>query len=393
MSAPAAPPATTPRLGNDTERDTGPFGAAVAYVPLVAEALARFASALDLEAAIRDEDVAAVRGSLLRSQQVLADTAVWAQRRGSEAEIASPVFVIGFLRTGSTLVHNLLGLHADLYAPRLWELAQPVEAASADGDGHRRALQATAQAYVEDYYRKAPALPAVHFLDAGRPDECHRLLANTFQSMVLEMRYRVPSYGDWLHRCDLVEAYRWHRRQLAAIMSAHRRPDGTVPVPVLKCPFHTWFLPALVAAYPGARFVHLHRDPVSVVASTASLCRVVRRARSDAVDDREVGAYWSGRVTEMSVRLAHERDHLVDHRPVVDVRYDELMTDPAGVLERACALLDVPHDPSFPTAVRQYLAEHPAGQRGEHRYHPEEFGLSAPAIAASTSAYRRRFGV
>lgn len=357
------------------------------------EGLHRFATALREEAHLRPEDVDPVWRSVVRSQQVMADTAAVHRSRPdiTALDLGRPVFVIGFLRTGSTLLHNLLGRHEALHSPLLWELAHHTDAFERPEADDR--LRAQAQDYVDDYYRKAPDLPGIHYIDAGMPDECHRLLANTFHSMVLEMRYRVPSYGEWLHGQDLADPYRWHRRQLQVLMSRHQRPDRQPPVPVLKCPFHTWFLDSLVQAYPDARFIHLHRDPVEVVGSTASLCRTLRGARSDHRDLKEIGDQWFGRVTGLSQRLAEDRDGLIGGQPVLDLPYKRLVADTHGEMRRVCEFLEIPYTEKFQAGVSEHLAWRPARGHGRHAYSLEEFGLSEDAVLRATEPYRKRFGV
>ena len=56
----------------------------------------------------------------------------------------------------------------------------------------------------------------------------------------------------------------------------------------LKNPWHPLFLDDLVTVYPDAQLVMTHRDPVEVVASAASLIRLVRPMFSDTVDLKEI---------------------------------------------------------------------------------------------------------
>jgi hypothetical protein len=350
----------------------------------------KFRAALLTEARLRDEDAPVVLGSVDHGKQVLTDVAR-ARAIAAPQSVDAPVVVIGLLRTGTTLLHNLLALHERMHGPKLWELSDPV---AAGGDAARYAeVRDQAQRYVDDYNAKSPDLRGIHLLDADRPDECHRLLANTFHSMVLEMRYHVPSYGEWLHQQDMTVPYQWHRNQLELLMS-RRTAEGGVPLsPVLKCPFHTWFLPELVHAYPNARFVHLHRDPAEAISSTASLCRAVRGARSDELDLPEIGGFWRDRIVPLTDRLADGRNEMVAGRPTLDLRYRELVADTEGTLRRVLDFLEMPMTDRFLGSIRTYLAANGQRSHGGHRYSTAEFGLDAEALHSATSAYRKRFDV
>jgi Sulfotransferase family len=347
-------------------------------------ALAELSAALDSEADLTSEGRVAVRQSLVSSLAIQVDMR---RRLASDPHVARqpivrPVFIIGLLRTGTTLVHNLLAQHPGLRCPNLWELMTP----GGPNDPLSNAAAArAAQAYVDDYYRHAPELPKIHFLDSCRPDECHRLTANSFRSMVFWMRFHVPGYARWLDAQDQRPAYRSHRSQLQAIL--WRMPGG---VPVLKCPFHLWYLDALLDTYPDARFVHLHRSPTVSVPSTCSLSAVIRGARSDRVDRMEIGRFWLAQVERGLSRVMAARDGCLSSRPVLDIRYPDLVADPLAAVARICEFLEVPLTNQAANRMRRYLAENPAGRHGEHRYTAEEFGLRAADLDERFADYRKR---
>jgi Sulfotransferase family len=349
------------------------------------DALTELSTALDRESRLSAEGRAAVRRSLVTSlaTQVELRRHLAANPDVARTPITRPVFIVGLLRTGSTLVHNLLAQHPDMRCPNLWELLAPV----GPRDPRRNEADArAAQAYVEDYYQHAPDLPKIHFLDARRPDECHRLLGNTFQSMVFWMRFRVPGYARWLRGRDLTAAYRYHRLLLQSIL--WRIPGG---VPVLKCPFHIWSLKPLLAAYPDARFIHLHRSPTTTVPSTCSLSAVLQGARMERVDRAEIGRFW---LAEVERGLMHFMDtgwRSLAANPVLDVRYADLTADPMAVISRICHFLDVPMTDDAARRMRRYLDENPANRHGVHRYTATEFGLSAADLDARFARYREHY--
>jgi hypothetical protein len=303
--------------------------------------------------------------------------------------IERPVFIIGLLRTGSTLLHNLLALHPDLRVPLLWELGTPASP-GADPGAEAGLVRAT-QAYVDEYFYVAPRLKAVHFLAALRPDECHRLLGNAFRSMVFEMRYDIPTYSRWLAGQDATGVYRYYRRQLQHIL--WRKPGRPV---VLKCPFHAWNLPALLASYPDARLIHLHRDPFKVIPSTCSLCAVVRGARAATIDLPGIGRKWLAATAVALERLRELRREQPERYPearFLDVQYDELTRDTLGTLGRICDFAGAPLTERARSAVEAWLARNPAEKHGSHRYTPEQFGLDPKLLSDRFAGYRRDYGV
>ncbi|MBX7266317.1 sulfotransferase [Micromonospora sp. Llam7] len=346
------------------------------------QGLQRLADALRGEGRLHSRGAAAVHGGLVTALRLRAAVErLHAQVPDvGNVPLRRPIFVTGLLRTGTTLAQNLLTEHPAMRAPALWELMLPVSESGADAED----LADRAQGYVDEYYTVAPLLRSIHFLDARRPDECHRLTGNAFASMVYGMRYRVPSYDRWLDENGMLAAYRDHRRQLQAIL--WRRPGRNV---VLKCPFHLWHLSDLVRVYPDARIVVLHRDPAVTVVSTCLLCETVRGARSDAIDRHEIGRQWSTAVATGLRRFARDRAALPPTAQLIEADYVDLVRDPIATMREICDRLGVGLDGPAETAMRRYLAAHPQYSTGAYRYRAEDYGLDPMHLARDFAALRR----
>ena len=116
--------------------------------------------------------------------------------------------------------------------------------------------------------------------------ECVRITAGQFCSMIFSVQYRLPTYYRWLlYEADHRPAYRYHRMFLQ-----HLQSGGPAAQWLLKSPAHLWQLDTLVAEYPDALIVQTHRDPLNVISSISALTNHLRRMASDETIHRRVRA-------------------------------------------------------------------------------------------------------
>ena len=184
--------------------------------------------------------------------------------------IASPLFVAGLPRTGSTLLHHLLAQDPNNRVLRAWEVLAPSPPPAPSSESTDPRI-AAARRQFRWFDRIAPEFKTIHPLGAELPLECIAPLADSFVSSRFNTNYRVPSYQAWFEQQDQRPAYEFHRAILQHLQA--RFPGARW---VLKAPTHLWNLDALFATYPDAVVVQTHRDPATVLASVASLTAVLR---------------------------------------------------------------------------------------------------------------------
>jgi hypothetical protein len=320
--------------------------------------------------------------ALLRARPEIVDPA-----RGG-ARVDDPIVVLGLPRTGTTLLQRLLARDPGLRSLPYWEALAPLaEPDSQDRTADVAPRIARARRAIALLEWGAPRMRAMHEMDAEEPDEEIWLLALDFATMLPEATWHVPSFRDWYLGADLRHGYRYLRRMLQ-ILQWYRAGDRWL----LKSPQHLEQIPVLLETFPRAIVVQTHRDPAKVVGSFASMVAYSRRMACARPDPVAIGAYWADRIETMLRRSAEDRPSGAAKR-FVDVAFRELMDDPLRIIGRIYRTAGRELTPSAEAAMRDYLARHPRGLHGAHRYDLADFGLDADALRARMRFYSERFAV
>jgi hypothetical protein len=313
-----------------------------------------------------------------------------AEHRRSPALAATPVvrpiFVVGYWRTGTTLLHNLLAQGDGARPLYMHEAVDPIPPALRGSARDTRPLQFGLQQ--RGLYYLSPEITRIHDFSGG-PAECLRLLGRSFVSHLFPHMVPAPSYEDWLWGLDdaaFAPVYALHRMQLQTLQA-----DGRPGHWVLKSPAHLPTLGALLAAYPDATVVQTHRDPAKVLGSLSSLVSVGVGLLADAPDPRTIGRQVLARTERTLAVVDRTRAALGDR--VVDVRYADLVRDPVGVAAGVQERAGRPLSAAGESRMRAWLAANPQGKHGAHHYSLAQFGLDPAAVERFAGPYRERHGI
>ncbi len=303
-----------------------------------------------------------------------------------DEQVERPIVVVGMLRTGSTLLCELLARDPANRPLMKWEglnALPPPETATFTTDP-RVAAEVEKQ---EGIYSVVPELKAVHWEPGDGPTECVALLTQSFRAQDWHGLFKIPSYVEWFHACDMQPAYDYHRLSLQLLQS--RAPGRWT----LKAPGHLLALDAVLATYPDARVVVLHRDPMKTVPSSASLSVTSRPDSLSTADfDGYFGPLWVDVLGTMVDRLVDFRDRNGDDG-FVDVHYRDFVRDPVATVDRIYGHFGESLGDQAAGAMRRHLASHPKGKHGAHAYTLDDFGLDEPAVRDRFAAYVERFGI
>jgi hypothetical protein len=307
----------------------------------------------------------------------------------AKQEIVRPLFIIGLPRTGTTILHDVLAQDPANRAPLTWEVmfpSPPPETASFESDPRIARCAAT----FPSVDAQIPAFKAMHPMGAQLSQECVTLMGEAMCTPLFHNQFRVPSYEDWVDgAADWSHVYAFHRQQLQHLQSRHMRERW-----VLKTGAHLWGLDHLLRSYPDARIVFTHRDPVKSMTSYASLTSLVRSMGSDEVDRFEVAQDWSARLARVLARAIEvRRGSAYPQATFYDMYFEDFVADQFSEVQKIYAAFGLPMTEAGAARMRAYIAGHPKGKDGIHRYAPEEFGVDPGAVRRDFRTYIERFGL
>jgi hypothetical protein len=299
-----------------------------------------------------------------------------------DVPVKRPLLVTGFGRTGSTLLHNLLALDADARAPLLWELWTPSPPPRPETYATDPRIE-IAQHRLDGFTRAEPQILQIHPMAARAPDECHWMMRH---SPLMAMFYQAPEYWAWLKQlgeAELGELYSHYRLQVQHLQLFCRREHW-----LSKSSTHLHFMLALFDVFPDANVIRLHRHPCYAVPSLCSLMSGYRRLFSQRVDTREIGAtildmFADGMKRSMALTPGGDRQQ------IIDIRYDDLVADPAAMVRRIYAQFGYRFSAAFEQDLARVIENERTAVRARHGYSLQQFGLSPAQVIERSAAYLR----
>jgi len=305
----------------------------------------------------------------------------------AEETVERPLFATGEPRSGTTLLHALLSVDPHGRALRFWEVMYPSPPPGMAGPDDRRRDRADDD--WREILRKMPRWLISHpyndMLGDGLP-ECERTWAFDFRVMTPTAWWRVPMsivFGGL--PADPRAQYRLHKMMLQHCQYA--RPSKYW---VLKG-FHGSRLEALFEAYPDARVIWTHRDPVQVIASRIVLVAELEEALVGHVDLEAFAAHYLD-LSRTSFQAFLDSPFLDDPR-IHHVRYSDFVADPVGTIRGFYEKYGVRFTPEAEAAMRDYLRHNKSDRYGKFDYSPDVIGEDLEALNAEFAPYRERFGL
>jgi len=279
-----------------------------------------------------------------------------------------PIFVLGFGRSGTTHLHNLL-----------WQDPRFGVLTSYQASVHPIAL--TGRGWLDRYL--ADRVPARRPMDnvavsLDGPQEEEIALANRTADAPLHFmsfpRALPEIYERWVSDlgADPRDVATWKRHYLEVLAKATILADGRRLV--LKTPPNTARIPLLLELFPEARFVHIVRDPYRVYQSMRNMYRKMLPGQVlQTFDWADVDAWMVDAYRRLMGRYLTDRKRIpADH--LVEIRYEDLDARPLEVLASVYETLGLPDFGAARPGVERYLA-------GLGRFEKNRFSYPADVIA------------
>jgi omega-hydroxy-beta-dihydromenaquinone-9 sulfotransferase len=265
-----------------------------------------------------------------------------------------PVFIVGHWRSGTTLLHNLMSRDPGFCFPTIVDVLRPYDFYPNPFDfiTSRIVLRFIPRTRPMDDVRIDPESPQEEELalaTMGAPSFFNciyfpREMTSVFAEEVLFAGADDETLRLWR------EALRYYLAKLVALNPSRRL--------LLKNPAHSTRIPHLLALFPGAKFIHIHRDPSAVFHSMRKFYHrmlpilALQDYRPADIDAHILWAYPNvmNRLLDSLAELPPER--------AIAVRYGELVADPANTLKRIYRDLNLGDFERVKYAMGAYAQEH-----------------------------------
>ncbi|MGA2619078.1 MAG: sulfotransferase [Thermoguttaceae bacterium] len=293
---------------------------------------------------------------------------------------ADPIFVIGHWRSGTTLLHELLVLDPRFTYPNTYDCFAPNHFL-ASGWFLRPALSMLLP-------KQRPMDNMAAGWDCPQEDEfalCNMGIPTPY--LTIAFSNRPPQYQEYfdLERVSPEQLARWKRGLLWFLTCLTLRTPKQI---VLKSPPHTFRIKVLLEMFPRARFIHIVRNPYVIFPSTVNLWKRLYRNEGFQVPNFEGLEERVFQTFERMYEVFERQKHLIPPGQFCEVRYEDLVADPAGQMRAIYDRLGLGEFEAVRPAIEAYFVQKADYQTNRYQLSPE---LRAE-VARRWAPYLRRYG-
>ncbi|MBX3420103.1 MAG: sulfotransferase [Pirellulaceae bacterium] len=271
-----------------------------------------------------------------------------------------PIFILGHWRSGTTLLHELLVSNPDFASPTTYQCFAPshflISSWVARFGGFLIPAKRPMDNMAAGWY--LPQEDEFALMNLGLPSPYLRIAFPQTQRLHLEYLDMVGLTDGELNRWQ--SGLEWFLKAVTVANDGRRL--------VLKSPTHTGRIALLHKMFPGARFIHLTRDPRQLYASTMRLWWSLDQVQSlqnsythpemkryvKLCIDRMYGGHWAGRSQVPDTHL-------------IDVRYEDLVASPLETLREIYSRLGLGDFQPVAASAENLMAGYKDYQTNRHR--------------------------
>ncbi|MBP89663.1 MAG: sulfotransferase family protein [Planctomycetaceae bacterium] len=274
-----------------------------------------------------------------------------------------PVFVIGHWRSGTTMLHELMVLDERFAYPTTYECFAP---------NH---FLLTGGLFPKLLWFLLPSKRPMDNMTVsfGHPQEDEFALVSMGAPSPM---FRIAFPNDPAPFMEFLDMQDVDKDDLAhwknALLQFVRMQTYLKRKPViLKSPPHTGRIEVLSEMFPGAKFVHIVRDPYSLFASNRRLWvsldnnQAFQRAKHKHLDEYVFQAF-----ERMYGGFERQRE-AVGSENICDVHYEQLVQDPVGELRKIYEYLELGDFENVQPRIEEYAANKKAYKPNQHQLEPE----------------------
>jgi omega-hydroxy-beta-dihydromenaquinone-9 sulfotransferase len=261
--------------------------------------------------------------------------------------VPPPIFILGHWRSGTTLLHNLLAQDHRFATPNSYQTSFPHIFLSAE-----RFEAPMLRGWIP---RTRPMDDMKLSLSLPQEDE-FALCASTQMSPC--MAWVFPRQREKFERYLTMSAVSdqelrvWEQAFLLLVKKLYWLYQRRL---VLKSPPHTARVRRLLNLFPGAKFVHIHRQPYHIFRSSLHLFRIMfrwhglQRPSLGDLDD------WILRQGEQMYEAFFDARPVIPRGAYHEMGFEDLERDPVGELAKLYRALDLPDFPAVQPEINRYV--------------------------------------